>query len=280
MIKEFSVLMSVYSKERAEWLEQSLQSIISQSLLPSQIVIVEDGPLTKDLYAVIDKFESSFLELKIESTRVKLPENKGLAYALNEGLKYCRYPYVARMDSDDICFHDRFEKQMIFLQNHPEIDVVGGQIMEFDENMNVSLGSRIVPTDHEEIIRLAKKRNPMNHMTVIYKKEMVLKVGGYTFPKIAEDYHLWVKMLMAGMRFANLSDYLVKVRTGKSFFDRRRGYDYMKYEIKLFSEFKRMGFLTTREYLQNVFIRSIFRVMPRSLIRLLYREILRERVIT
>lgn len=270
----FSVLIAVYSKERGEWLEQSLQSVITQSLPPNQIVIVEDGPLTKELYTVIDRFKSS-LDSKVEITHVRLPENRGLAYALNEGLKHCKYPYVARMDSDDICLRDRFEKQMLFLQQHPEIDVLGGQIMEFDEKLSTFLGTRKVPTSHEEIIQFAKKRNPMNHMTVIYKKESVLKVGGYTFPRVAEDYHLWVKMLMAGMKFANLPDYLVIVRTGKSFLKRRRGYDYLKYEIKLFSEFKKMGFLNTREYLQNILIRSMLRIMPENVVRLTYRKFLR-----
>lgn len=276
MIDGFAVLMSIYWKEKEEWLEQSFQSIISQSLLPNQIVIVEDGPLTDGLYTVIDKFESSFSKLKIEVTRVKFSKNMGLAFALNEGLRHCKYSYVARMDSDDISLQNRFEKQMTFLQKHPEIDVLGGQIAEFDETMTKFLGMRIVPTSHEEIIKFAKKRSPMNHMTVVYKKESVLKVGAYGSLTRIEDYHLWVRMITAGMKFANLPDCLVKVRTGKSFLDRRRGYEYLKNEIKLLSEFRRMRFLSMQEYLQGVFARSMIRIMPRSIVHLVYRKFLRK----
>ena len=155
--------MSVYYKENPSYLDDSLDSIFNQTLKPNEVVLVEDGPLNEELDNVINKYKNKHECFKI----VKLKENMGLGKALNEGLKYCQYEYVARMDSDDISIPNRFEKQISYLEQHPEIDMLGSNIAEYDEKMTTITGHRIVPENNNEILKMMKKRNPFNPMSVI-----------------------------------------------------------------------------------------------------------------
>ena len=196
----FSVLLSLYHKESPLFLRQSLTSIFTQTLLPIEVVLVEDGPLTDELYAVIKEFTSQHPELKV----ISLPTNRGLGKALNEGLKHCSYDLVARMDTDDIAKPDRFEKQLAIFLEHPEIDVVGAWIDEFEGEVSNVLSMRKVPEQHENILRFAKGRCPVNHPVVMFRKSAVLKAGGYKHFPLFEDYYLWVRMLMNGARFYNI----------------------------------------------------------------------------
>ena len=186
----FSVLLSLYHKESPLFLRQSLTSIFTQTLLPIEVVLVEDGPLTDELYAVIKEFTSQHPELKV----ISLPTNRGLGKALNEGLKHCSYDLVARMDTDDIAKPDRFEKQLAIFLEHPEIDVVGAWIDEFEGEVSNVLSMRKVPEQHENILRFAKGRCPVNHPVVMFRKSAVLKAGGYKHFPLFEDYYLWVRM--------------------------------------------------------------------------------------
>lgn len=123
----FSVLISVYYKEKPEYLKDAINSIFNQTLRPNEVILVEDGKLTDELHNTIKKLQEKYNEIKT----VCLKENKGLGPALNEGLKHCSYNIVARMDSDDICMPDRFKIQTDFLEKHPEIDIISGWIDEF-----------------------------------------------------------------------------------------------------------------------------------------------------
>ena len=166
----FSVLISVYQREKPQYLEQALESLLEQTLLPTEVVIVEDGPLTDGLYAVIEAFKTRFAA----TVSVVLPRNVGLGLALNHGLKECHYPIVARMDSDDICKPRRFEKQLEILRTHKEIDVVGSWIDEFLGTKENIISTRKVPETHQEILHFARYRNPMNHPTVMFCKRVVI----------------------------------------------------------------------------------------------------------
>lgn len=168
----FSVLLSLYHKESPLFLRQSLTSIFTQTLLPIEVVLVEDGPLTDELYAVIKEFTSQHPELKV----ISLPTNRGLGKALNEGLKHCSYDLVARMDTDDIAKPDRFEKQLAIFLEHPEIDVVGAWIDEFEGEVSNVLSMRKVPEQHENILRFAKGRCPVNHPVVMFRRR-----GGWRY---------------------------------------------------------------------------------------------------
>lgn len=266
---KFSVLVSLYFKENPINLDSALRSLWSeQKLLPTEIIIIKDGPLTLELDNILDKWKDLLSNnLKI----IALKNNVGLGFALNEGLKHCTYDWVFRMDTDDICLPSRFEKQIDFIKHNPDISLLGSATEEFDENMENSFGYRINPTEHDDIVNYAKKRNPFNHMTVAFKKEAVLSVGGYQHHLFMEDYNLWIRMISSGYKVANLPDILVKVRAGNSMVTRRKGLKYIKSEYKLAN-------LKIKTNLDNSFsaysiflLRSIPRMLPTSFLSKFYK---------
>lgn len=225
----FSCLISVYYKDSPVFLSLALMSIWNnQTLKPTEIVLVKDGSLTIELDAVINEFS-----LRAPVKLLNIPTNKGLGNALREGLLMCSYDIVARMDSDDISVPDRFEKQVSFIQNHPNVSVLGGQITEFIDDIDHIVGKRIVPTEHNEVVKYAKKRCPFNHMSVILRKSDVLKVGNYQDWYLDEDFFLWSRMAIAKCVLCNLPDSLVNVRVGTEMYGRRGGWKYFISEAKL-----------------------------------------------
>lgn len=222
---KFSVLISVYKKETPDFLEKSLRSIlIKQTLIPSEVVLVKDGPLTKDLEYIINTYKLKFPNI----LRVfQLNENQGLGRALNFGLDKCRYNLVARMDSDDICDEKRFEKQINYFKNNKNIDAVGGSIAEFYYNHSEICTVRKLPRSMEGIKNMIKRRNPINHVTVMFKKDAVIKSGGYKHLAYLEDYYLWIRMINCKCIIQNIDDVLVYVRTGKEMYKRRGNKEYI-----------------------------------------------------
>ncbi len=223
-----SLLMSVYEKESADHFGVALQSILDQITLPEEIVLVEDGPLGHDLNDVIDKY-SPLLPIK----RIRLKENVGLARALNVGLLHVTQPWVMRFDSDDYSLPGRVSTQKDFiLQN--EVDLFGSQIEEFIETPNAPIRSRTVPCQSAEIIKYSSLRNPFNHMTVCFRREMVLAHGGYpNEPYFSQDYALWMLMISSGARVLNQPETLVRARVGNGLIERRGGWGYVKQELLL-----------------------------------------------
>ena len=218
---DFAVLMSVYSKDSVGDFRTALESItVKQTLKPKQVVIVQDGIVSNKIDEVILDLEKQTPE--IEYSILKKETNQGLAAALNSGLMICKYEWVARMDSDDISVPERFEKQAQFIDSHPDIDVIGGAIAEFENQIGDIKSERHVGLTNDKIRKMAKSRTPMNHVTVIYSKKAIIEVGGYSvnFGKL-EDYKLWVDLIAAGKNLANLDDVLVNVRIGKGFIERR-----------------------------------------------------------
>ncbi len=269
-MNNFSVLMSIYYKEKPEYFERAMISIWDeQSIKPSEIVLVEDGPLTRELYDVVKKWKNKLGEkLKI----VSLEQNIGLGGALNEGLKYCSCELVARMDTDDISIPDRFKKQLKVFENM-NVDVCGGWISEFDKDENKIISYRKVPEFQNEIIKFAKKRNPLNHVSVMFKRSSVEKVGGYKKMMWSQDYHLWCRMILNGAKFYNLQEPLVKVRSGFYQLKRRKGLKYAIAELKLIKELRKLNFLNNFEFIQNILIRLTVRMLPMSLLRVIYKII-------
>ena len=180
---KFSVLLSVYRKEQPAYLRQSLDSIFTQTLQPAEVVLVKDGPLTDALDEVAEEYCRKYPVLKV----VPLSENQGLGRALNEGLKYCSYDLVARMDTDDVAKPERFEKQIAVFCAHPEMDVVGAWIDEFEGSIENVISVRVLPLEDSEIRRFARKRNPVNHPVVMFRKSAVLVAGGYQHFPLFED---------------------------------------------------------------------------------------------
>jgi glycosyltransferase involved in cell wall biosynthesis len=268
---EFSVLMSVYAKEYPDYLEQALHSILEdQSMGPTELVLVEDGPLTRELYDVIVKFKE-----RHPVVSVKLPENKGLGQALNEGLLQCRYEWVARMDSDDISVCNRFERQLAVIHNHPELDIVGAWLDEFEESPTNVVSIRKVPEHNAEIQAYAKHRSPVNHPVVMFRKEMVLQSGGYRHCPNFEDYYLWARMLLNGAKFYNIQESLLLFRLSPTMFGRRGGTGYLKKEIRFQKLLVSEGFLSKKEMFTNMAVRVFFRIVPNRVRALMYKKLLR-----
>ncbi|UTA49549.1 glycosyltransferase [Simiduia sp. 21SJ11W-1] len=266
----FSLLMAVYHADNASWLAASLSSICEQTQKPTEVILVRDGPIPTHLDEVITRF-CGLLPIK----QVQLPVNGGLAVALQSGLQACQYDWVARMDSDDIALPERFERQLAFLSNHPEVDVLGTWVSEFEENPSVVSGYRCPPGDTIELHEFAKRRCPLNHMTVIYRKKAVLAVGGYQGFRGIEDYFLWAKLINAGYRLANLTQVLVWVRGGESVARRRGGLRYLTMEAKLYVKFYRIGFLNLPMALWQFLIRLPVRLF--SWLRVLTYRYIRKR---
>ena len=215
---KFSVLMSVYYKEEPSFLAKALESVFEQTLKPSEVILVEDGELTDELENVIQKFKTKYDELKI----IKNKENKGLGHALNDGLNNCTYDIVFRMDTDDICKKNRFQVQMEYLNRHPEIDVLGSNIYEFKNDIDEQMRIKKMPNGCN-INKYILKRNPINHMTVCFRKKSVIECGGYVPLLYLEDYYLWIRMFNNNKKIENIDEELVYARIGNGF-EKRRGF--------------------------------------------------------
>ncbi len=270
---KFSVLMSVYYKEKPEYLKECLDSIITQTLAPDEVLLIKDGPLTRELDCIIDGYKNKYSSLlKI----LELKENVGLGRALALGVENASNELIARMDTDDICRSDRFEIQMKAFEKNSELDICGSHIIEFDGDINNILSKRNVPIENEEIFKFAKKRNPLNHMTVMYKKESVLKAGNYQDANGFEDYFLWSRMLVRGCKFKNIDDYLVYARTGSDMFKRRGGTKYLKDAINAKKKLREIGLYSYKDYIISCGSHVAVSLMPNSLRQFIYTKLLRK----
>lgn len=254
---KFSVLMSVYKNESIENFKESMDSVLSQTHMPDEIVLMRDGPVPDDLQAVIDDY------VKANSciSYYPLEVNQGLGIALSIGVEKAKYDYIARMDTDDIAVSNRFEIQTKYMEDHPEIDVCGGQIYEFIDNIDNIAGKREVPLKHDEIKNFMKRRNSFNHMTVMFKKESVLQAGNYQDMYLVEDYYLWCRMLNLGYKFGNIDEVLVYARTNLDMYQRRGGFKYFK-SWKMIEDYKRStGITGLRDYISTLTMRFVVQIL-------------------
>lgn len=270
----FSVLMSVYYKEKAEYFELSLKSIlIEQSVKPNEVVLVCDGHLTDELNYVIEKYVEKFPNiLKV----YRLETNQGLGRALNYGLEQCSYPLVARADSDDICTKNRFEVQLDYMKCNPTVAVVGSNIAEFDCDIDKICSIKKMPTMHSELIKLAKIRNPLNHMAVMFRKKDILAVGSYQHIPWVEDYYLWVRMISAGKKIANINQVLVYARVGNGMVERRGNKEYIESWKKLNMYMLKNQMISKFEKIRNMVMIKVFVYMPNGLKKFAYKNVLRK----
>lgn len=265
--------MSVYYKEKAEYLKLALDSIINQTLKPDEIVLVQDGKLTEELQAAITEYLQKYPDI---FKTYALKQNQGLGKALNFGMQKCSYELIARMDTDDIAEPNRFELQIKEFKQDKELMLCGGQIAEFADNQTEITGYRNVPLKHNEILNFAKKRNPYNHMTVMFKKQAVQSVGGYMEMQYFEDYWLWVRMLKEGYKAKNIEQVLVMVRAGQDMIARRGGLNYAKCVIRFEKALYGISIISFMEMTCYIIMRSMVSVMPKGLRLWIYRWKLRK----
>jgi glycosyltransferase involved in cell wall biosynthesis len=270
---KYSVLMSIYYKEKPEYLKASLNSIFNQTIKPSEVILVKDGPITKGLEDVIDEYLKKYNTFYV----YELEENRGLGHALNHGLKHCSNEVVFRMDTDDISLNDRARIQLEYLNEHPDISVLGSYIEEFQDENNNSLYIKQTPLSDTEIKKMFKKKNAMNHPSIVFKKSDVLAVGGYIELKLNEDYYLWVRMAEKGYTFANIGEPLVRMRVSDETYLRRGGLNYFLVQNSIYKNMKRTNHISLKDYVQGYFIRFIFRVvLTNKLRKWVYTRLLRK----
>ena len=268
---KFSVLMSLYKKEKAEYARECFRSLENQTIKATEWVIVEDGPLNDELYSLLDEYEAKYPNL---IKRVKFEENRGLGLALHDGILHCSYDLVARMDTDDIAREDRFEKQLKEFKKNPSLDICSSHICEFEGNIDNVVTSRKVPIGYDEIKKYQKRRDAFNHMAVMYKKSSVIKAGNYQSCLLMEDTVLWVNMLLNGCIASNVDDYLVYARIGKDMFERRGGYSYYKKYKAGRKRVYQTGYISWFDYRYTLLVQLIISLIPNKLRGFIFKRIL------
>lgn len=272
--ENYSVLMSVYFKENPNYLMQSMESIFCQTYKTNDFVLICDGPLTLELDNVIVKMQKKYGNIL---NVIRLEKNMGLGNALKTGIIACKNELIARMDSDDVSKIDRCEKQVNYFSNHPEVGIVGGIIEEFSIDVNQVNSLRVVPESHENIMKFAKKRNPFNHPSVMYKKSAVLASGNYKDVRFMQDYFLWIDMLSNNIKGYNIPEVLVSMRANSNLFKRRSGSQYFKIQKQLLKYLKQKKFINNFEYLEALFIRTASCMAPNFIRQFMFKRVLRKK---
>lgn len=270
---EYSVSMCVYDGDNAEWFKIAVESVLNQTLLPTEIVLVVDGPVSDSLASIIEDYEKNPL---FHVIRLKI--NRGHGVARKIGLDHCSNELVAIMDADDICVYNRFEKQIEIFKQVDDVDIVGGMINEFIDSPENVVGKRMVPLNDVDIKNYMKRRCPMNLVTVMFKKSSIEAVGGFIDWYCEEDYYLWLRMALANMKFANIKDVLVNVRVGKEMYQRRGGKKYFISEAKLQRYMLENEIIGFPRYVINVSERLILQVlMPNKLRGFIFQNLARSK---
>lgn len=275
----FSVLISIYHKEKPSNFLECLDSLINQTYLPNEIVIVKDGKLTNELETVLSDFIRMNKNIKI--IIVPIQQNVGLGTALSIGLKKCNNNLVARMDTDDISALNRFELQINEFIKNPDLLILGGHIKEFINNKDNIVSKRSVPLDYASILKYAKSRNPFNHVTVMFKKDIILQAGNYrkVFAQGYEDYDLWVRVLAMFKgcnNYKNIDDTLVFVRVGKEMYKRRGSFERLGTALKFRKKLYKNGFITFQQYIFTSIANVVIVVIPTPIRAIIYKKILRK----
>ncbi len=266
-----SALASVYHGTLADDLAGSLDSLGAQSHPADEIIIVQDGPVTSDVQQCLNFYKKS-LPIRL----IPFTENRGLGPALRDGLLACTHELIARVDTDDCSLPSRFERQVSFLSEHPEITAVGGLMREIVSRNGINEHLvRSVPCVHNDIHQSAKKRNPINHPTVMFRKNAVLSCGNYQDCAFFEDYYLWVRLIMGGYLLSNIPEVLVETHIDSDFFSRRGGISYIVHEVRLSNRLFAIGFLTLPQMLRFLITRIPFRLTPPVVRAAIYRRLLR-----
>ena len=286
---KFSVITSIYKSDRPEYVRIAFDSLLNQTRLPDEIVIVADGPVPAELEQEVENLKflvscsshneaaESSAKLPVEVTYLPQEKNGGLGEAMRIAVENAKYPYLARMDSDDICLPDRFEKQMKCFEEDPELSLVGGMITEFDGTPDNIIAKRILPLDDAGIKKMMRGRCAVNHVTVIFKKEDLLRSGNYQPFWKQEDHYLWARMMEHGCKFRNIPDIVVNVRSGRDQLARRGGWRFYKSVVRVFWYMYKHNLISFGYFLYICMVRGIVQLlMPNWLRTWVYMKFLRK----
>lgn len=269
----FSLLMAVYDGDDPAFLHSAYKSVLSNSILPDEIVLVIDGPINERLTREVENFTSA-----VAVTLIRMEKNEGLGCALRRGVLACKYDWVARFDSDDICSPDRFEKQLRFIEENPDVDAFSAPIVEFEKELTKGpFVMRDVPRGHSAVVSYAKWRNPLNHMSVMFRKSVALEAGNYQDEPYFEDYSLWLRMILIGAHLDNMADVVVYARAGDAVQNRRGGVLYIKRELSMHRKMLRWGVISFSEMLIMLSCKSLVRILPGRFRFLIYSVFARKR---
>lgn len=272
MEKHVSVVLATYGGDDPDALQEALDSVINQTHTPAEIVLVENGPIPSTIESIVETYQqdhpSTFSVVQIDT-------NQERGYARQIGIESASHELVAMMDTDDISVPQRFEEQVEYLSDHPSVDAVGGYIAEFTDDPDNPHAIRRVPLTPEDVANKARFRSPINQMTVMVRREAVLKAGNYKRVDPMEDYDLWARMLVNGSKLANIPQVLAKVRGGEKMYARRGGWKNAHEEIRLQRQFLELGFINLPVALMNLCIRIPIRLLPNRFRGEIYSQILR-----
>ena len=269
---KYSVLMSLYIKEKPEYLRLAVQSMVDQTISPDEIIIVKDGSVTPELLAVLDEFTEKYPAL---FSIVGYEQNKGLGYALNYGIERSKNELIARMDTDDISKPERCEKQLEMFAKNPELAIVGSNVDEFCFDPKNVVSVRAVPTEHKDIYEFAKRRSAFNHPAVMYKKSAVLSVGGYSDLRRNQDVELFGRMLFSGCKAANIGEPLLWFRSDDALAKRRKSWENTKSYINTIKKFRKMGYSDFGDLAAVAIAQTGMFLCPAKLQHWIYKKFLR-----
>lgn len=270
---EYSVLMSIYYREKPKWLNIALQSILNQTVEASEIVLVKDGPLTAELNLVIENFVKQYPDKFII---VSLEKNVGLGLALREGILHCKYDLVARMDSDDYVVPERCARQLEIFEKDPEYDCVGSYEAEFENTMENVVAIHKVPETCEEIARFMKRRCALLHPTVMFRKSAVIDAGNYRSVILYEDYDLFMRMVLEhNAKCYNIPEALYYIRVNSDFYKRRGGFKYLCTVLEFKNLQRKKGYMSTMDFIISAGGQAVVCLLPNNLRRWFYLKYLR-----
>jgi glycosyltransferase involved in cell wall biosynthesis len=268
----YSVLLPIYKGDVPEFARLAIGSMLAQTIAPEEIVVAVDGPISIELDSVIREYEATYGDL---FSVYRYEVNEGLGKLLNKTLPLCRNEYIARMDADDYSEPERIERQFDILDSMPDIDVVGSNVDEFNGDTRNTVARVVLPEKQNDIMKFAKRRCPIRHPTLLYKKTDVLRAGNYNSQDYVQDYELAVRLLQTGLKFYNIQQPLVRMRVSKNFYARRGGLRYLRCIYTTKKRFLKSGFISFAEFLISFGGQAVVILMPGWLRSAIYKKFLR-----
>lgn len=270
MFENYSILMTIYKGDNPKNAQISIDSMLNQTIRANDFVLVCDGDLTAELNLLINKYEQTYPDL---FNVIRLKQNVGLGAALRIGVNHCKNEFIARMDDDDIAMKDRCEIELQFMKDHPNIDLLGSNVSEFDDDPEKPLRIKKMPIGYDNIKKFAKRRNPFNHSTVMFKKSVVLNCGNYSQMRTNQDVDLWIRMINHGCVCENIDKVLVAFRFDRGTLERRKNWTNAKLLIKVWKTFYDEGYCTYFDYLLVKFQQIAIYMMPSSILNWVYNNL-------